>query len=166
MLEGKGTVLDVAKVISGALTAKGVDAAVIGGIAVVLHHHMRTTKDIDLWVPGPLPAVAECLLEAGATFDSGKREFTMRQVPVHLVTTEQTGFAPSNRVDIEDVRTVSLADLINLKICSGTTGIKRSQDIADVLGLIKANHLTGRFTPKIAKQFRKDFRAILQAASS
>jgi len=162
MLEGKGTILDVARRVSNALKARSIAAPVIGGISVVLHQYIRTTRDVDLWVPGPLNDVADCLHAEGATFNSTKREFVINDVPVHLVTLEQTGFAPTHLVDIEQIRTVSLADLISLKLSSGTGSIRRTRDISDVIGLIEANHLNGRFTPKIAKSLRKEFKELLK----
>jgi hypothetical protein len=162
MLEGKGTILDVARRISRAIKARSIDAAVIGGISVVLHQYVRTTMDVDLWVPGSLSDVGECLEAEGATFNSAKREFLIGNIPVHLVTLDQTGFAPTHLVDIEEIRTVSLADLISLKLSSGIGNIRRTRDISDVIGLIEANHLTSRFTPKIAKAFRKDFKELLK----
>ncbi len=162
MLEGKGTILDVARRVSTGLKAKEIDAAVIGGVAVVLHQYVRTTRDVDLFVPGPLNEVADCLAADGATFNEAKREFLVDDVPVHLVTLEQTGFNPTHMVDIEQIRTVSLGDLISLKLRSGTGSIRRTRDISDVIGLIEANRLTGKFTPKIAKAFRKEFKELLK----
>ncbi len=166
MLEGKGAILDVARAVSVAVNAAGIDAAVIGGIAVVLHHHIRTTVDVDLLVNGPLSEVSDCLQAAGATFDSSRREFLLNQVPVHLLTSAQTGFMPAGWQEIDGIRTVALEDLISLKLSSGSTSVLRSQDIADVLGLIRANQLTDSFTPTVAKPFRQDFRKLLKALSN
>ncbi len=64
---------------------------------------------------------------------------------------------------LDVARIVSLADLINLKLSSGTRSVLRSQDIADVIGLIRANQLSNSFVPKIAKPFRKDFLKLVDA---
>ena len=68
--------------------------AVIGGIAVVLHGHVRTTKDIDIFVDGSLQPLGELLIASGFTLDSGKKEFIREGIPVHLVTIEQLKRAP------------------------------------------------------------------------
>jgi hypothetical protein len=165
MLEGKGAILDVARAVTATLEKGGVPGAVIGGVAVVLHGHVRTTMDVDVFVPDPLAAFAEQLSESGFKFDASKHEFNLNSVPVHLVTIEQTGFSPAQVIELEGIRTVSLADLINLKLASGTRSILRSQDIADVIGLIRANHLTGSFIAKVAEQWRKDFRTLIRAVA-
>ena len=138
----------------------------IGGVAVVLHGHVRTTIDVDVFVPDPLAAFAGHLTDSGFDFDASKLEFSLHSVPAHLVTIEQTGFSPARTVEVEGIRTVSLADLINLKLASGTRSVLRSQAIADVIGLIRANHLTESFTAEIAKQWRNDFRALIKAVAN
>jgi hypothetical protein len=166
MLDGKGNILDVARQTSALLAGNGIDFAVIGGVAAVLHHHIRTTLDVDIWVSGELKEVADCLRSAGAQFDPAKREFTLKGVPIHLVTIEQTKLSPTDFLDIEEIRTVSLADLISIKLASGISSRLRSQDIADVIGLIRANKLNGKFTPRVAKPFRKEFRDLLKLIST
>src|SRR5436309_2291900 len=112
ILEGKGTILDVARQITQLLQQHKIPGAIIGGVAAVLHNHVRTTMDVDVWVPGDLALVGECLQKAGGSFDAKQHEFKLGQVPVHLVGTDQTGYAPTTMVEIEEIRTVSLADLI------------------------------------------------------
>jgi hypothetical protein len=119
--------------------------------------------DVHVWVADPLATIADALREAGATFEAVKREFILNDVPIHLVTIDQTGFAPTHRIELENIKTVSLGDLISLKLSSGVNNVLRSQDIADVIGLIRSNHLDGSFTPKIAKEYRKDFKGLLEA---
>lgn len=110
---------------------------------------------------GTLEEVSDCLQADGASLDPAKREFLVNDVPVHLVTLEQTGFAPMQLIEIEQIRTVSLADLISLKLKSGTGNIRRTRDISDVIGLIEANGLTDKFTPQVAKPFRTAFEELL-----
>jgi hypothetical protein len=163
LLEGRGAILDVARTVSRLLIDHGVDGAVIGGVAVTLHGHVRATSDVDVYVPDPLSAFAERLTAAGYRFDPARREFTLGGVPIHLVPPDQAQPTPMRRLDIDDVRTVSLADLINLKLHSGTGNALRAQDLADVINLIRANRLDGRFVPRIAKPLRGDFRRIAKA---
>lgn len=65
--------------------------------------------------------------------------------------------------DREGILTVSLADLINMKLRSGTADPLRAQDLADVVNLIVANRLTGAFTPQIRQELRPRFRTLLRA---
>ncbi len=111
---------------------------------------------------GTLEEVSDCLQADGASLDPANREFLVNDVPVHLVTLEQTGFAPMQLIEIEQIRTVSLADLISLKLKSGTGNIRRTRDISDVIGLVEANRLTDKFTPQVAKPFRAAFEELLR----
>jgi hypothetical protein len=166
MLEGRGAVLETARDVSRILGENEIAGAVIGDVSVTLHGHMRATSDVDVLVPEPLAIFAEHLLAAGYEFDSAKREFVQRQVPVHLVSSAQALPSPRNFVIIDEVRTVSLGDLINLKLHSGSSSVLRSQDLADVVALIRANDLDGRFASRISKPLRASFRSLLSAVRS
>ena len=52
------------------LVARGVDFVVIGGFAVIVHGHVRLTRDVDIACatdPGNLEALGSLLVELGAT---------------------------------------------------------------------------------------------------
>jgi hypothetical protein len=163
MLEGKGAILDVARNVSRVLEQSNNPGAIIGGVAVVLHGHVRTTVDVDVYIPDKAEEFASRLRAAGFDFDSAQREFRYAGVPVHLVTRKQAPIAPSRFEQIEDVRVVSLADLLNLKLHSGTRSIARAQDLADVIGLIRCRGLTGEFARHIQKPLRNEFRKLVRA---
>ena len=163
MLEGRGAILDVARTVSRLLIHGHIDGAVIGGVAVTLHGHVRATSDVDVYVPDPLAAFADRLTAAGCAFDAARREFSLGGVPIHLVSAAQARPVPTRRLDIDDVRTVSLADLINLKLHSGTSSPARARDLGDAVDLIRVNGLDGRFAPRIAKPLRDDFRRLVRA---
>jgi hypothetical protein len=166
MLEGRGAVLETARDISRILRENEVAGAVIGGVSVTLHGHVRATSDVDVLVPEPLASFAGHLRSAGYEFDSVKREFIREGVPVHLISPSLAVPAPRNFTVIDNVRTVSLADLINLKLRSGSSSVLRSQDLADVVALIRANDLDGRFVSRISKPLRAEFRRLLAAVRS
>jgi len=163
MLEGRGAVLETARHISRILQENNIAGAVIGGVAVTLHGHVRATSDVLVLVPEPLATFADHLRSAGYDFDPQRREFVHRQVPVHLIPPSLALPTPHDFTVIDDVRTVSLADLINLKLHSGSSSVLRSQDLADVIALIRANQLDGRFVSRIAKGLRSEFRRLLSA---
>jgi predicted nucleotidyltransferase len=50
MLEKRGAVLETARRVSHLLRDNKINGAIIGGVAVVLHGHVRTTKDVDVFI--------------------------------------------------------------------------------------------------------------------
>jgi hypothetical protein len=163
ILEGHGSLLEVAREVSDLLRAARFRVAIIGGIAVVLHGHLRTTKDVDLVVDGPLKPVVDLLMARGFAFDPGKRELIRRDVPVHLVPREQTGTTSDRFIEIDGITTVTLAELIDMKLRSGMSNILRSQDLADVIGLIRHNRLRSEFSRHLGKATRPEFRRLVRA---
>ncbi len=139
------------------------EGAVIGGIAVVLHGHIRTTKDIDIFVSSSLERLANLLTVSGFTFDPARKEFTREGVPIRIVLEEQGGSRPQALIEIDGVTTVSLADLIAMKLRSGLKHLLRAQDLADVIGLIRHRGLTPEFARHLDKDLRPEFRKLARA---
>jgi hypothetical protein len=83
-------------------------------------------------------------------------------VPIHLVLPEQAGLSPKKAVTIEGVTTVTLADLIDMKLRSGSTNLLRAQDLADVIGLIRHHRLTSGFARHLDKALRPAFRLLVR----
>lgn len=162
MLEGEGAILDVARNVTRILDEEHIRGAVIGGIAVGLHGHVRATAGVDVYVP-PLEAFAQALHRNGYVYDASKREFRRGRIPVHLVTDDQTGGPPRRRGRIGEITTVSLADLINMKLRSAGRSVLRAQDLADVIALIRARKLDGAFALRISPALRGEFRKLLKA---
>jgi hypothetical protein len=171
LMEGRGAILDTAREISASFRESGISAAVIGGIAVVLHGHWRATRDIDVLVVSAPEEVATLLVAHGFRLDSVRREFVRDTIPVHLVLPDQTGTTHLRTVEIEGVLTVPLSDLIAMKLRSGIKDVLRAQDLADVIGLIRHHKLTGEFARSIDDKtlrpaFRKLVRAVEREANS
>lgn len=166
MLEHRGEVLATARRVSAILRDAKIDGAIIGGIAVFLHGYERTTVDVDVFVAGPLQAASDAMTRAGMKYDPTRREFRSGHVPVQLVDAKIVQPVPVDRLQIDDVTTVSLADLINMKLRSGSKNVLRSIDIADVIGLIRANKLTSAFTSKLDKTVRAEFRKLAKAVQN
>jgi hypothetical protein len=139
-----------------------IHGAIIGGIAVVLHGHTRSTRDVDVFVESPELMASE-LSDAGFSYHRSRREFVRDQIPVHLVLPDQIGKTQLNFEEREGVTTVSLPSLIEMKLRSGTTNILRAQDLADVIGLIRARRLTAQFASRIDRSMRSDFRRLVRA---
>lgn len=165
LLDGRGTILELARELSALLRERGITAAVIGGIAVVLHGHVRTTTDIDLLVSDDPRGLAELLVEHGFHHGPARGEFIRAGIPVHFVLPEQTGKLRHPTLEIDGVTTVALADLIEMKLRSGTRNILRAQDLADVIGLIRHRGLDGGFASLLDKSVRLDYRKLVRAIS-
>ena len=161
-LQGRGAILDVAREVSALLRAADLEGAIIGGVAVVLHGHVRTTVDVDVFAHDH-ERLAAMLREHGFIFEPEQRQFVREGVPVHLVTMDQLQVAPRRYEERDDILTVSLADLVNMKLRTGTTDPLRAQDLADVIGLIEANKLSSSFAPQVRKELRSEFRKLVEA---
>jgi Nucleotidyltransferase of unknown function (DUF6036) len=162
MLDRRSALLDIAREVSQLMRAAGIPGVVIGGVAVVLHGHVRTTRDIDIFLAPPLEPLAELLTAHGYTFDRERKEFVKQGVPVQLVLPEQVGALSAAPVDIEGVTTVTLADLINMKLRSGSTNPLRAQDLADVIGLIRQHQLPSGFARHLDRALRPTFRKLVR----
>ena len=154
--------LDLARQVLAAIEHSGAPGAVVGGIAVFLHGYERTTRDIDVYTED-LQRVADALAELGFEYESDERQFVKDGVPVHLLNPDRLAHRPVRFEELEHVRTVTLAELLNMKLHSGTTNVLRAIDLADVIGLIRHNKLTGAFVPHIDKPVRSEFRKLVRA---
>src|SRR2546421_11109665 len=118
MLEKRGAVMDTARAISRVLKDHHVRGAVICGVAVVLHGHIRTTKDVDVLIQQPLEPLRAVLESEGFEFDAARAEFTLAGVAVHLVPQEMLAAIPAEFIELEEITTVRLGDLISMKLHS------------------------------------------------
>lgn len=163
MLEGTGPVLEVAREISAILRQTNIRGAIIGGVAVSAHGYVRTTVDVDVYVESQSAELGRALEAHGFIHSPERKEFVKSGVPVHVVTRSQLTTPPSQFQDIRGLQTVSLADLINMKLRSGTRNILRAKDLGDVIGLIRHHRLTKDFLPRIDKELRDEFRKLIDA---
>jgi hypothetical protein len=60
------------------------------------------------------------------------------------------------------ISTVTLADLIEMKLRSGSNDLLRAQDLADVIGLIRQRKLRSDFARHIDKTRRSAFRKLVR----
>jgi hypothetical protein len=163
LLDRSGVIWDIAKELSDLMRRQGIPRVVIGGIAVVLHGHLRTTKDIVIFLDQPLQTLADHLIAAGFQFDPKRREFVREAVPVHVISRDQVGRSPKRTVQIDGITTVSLVDLIAMKLESGSANVLRAQDLADVVGLIRRNGLSAAFARNLEKPLRPTYLKLVQA---
>ncbi len=166
LLDRSGAILDTAREVSRVARAAGIDASVIGGVAVVLHGHVRTTMDVDVLVTGATDSFASALRANGFEFDAKQREFSLGGIPVHPVTLRQVEKPARRSVEIDGVRTVSLADLVAMKLRSGSKNLLRAQDLADVIGLMRAQRLRSSFARNLDADLRPAFRELARALAA
>src|SRR4051794_10426112 len=129
LLDGRGAILDAAREISAALREAGVEGAFVGGVAVVLHRHVRTTVDVDVYSPEPADRLIGVLESLGFSLDRARLEFVRDALVVRIVRPEHVATPPRRLTEIDGVTTVSLADLIAMKLRSGLANLTRAQDL-------------------------------------
>ena len=162
LLDKRGSILDIAREVSQLMRNAGVSGVVIGGVAVVLHGHVRTTKDVDIFTSFELEPLANLLTANGFLFEKAERAFVKHGIAVHLVQPEHIQTPPTEPVEIDGITTVSLVDLINIKLRSGSENLLRAQDLADVIGLIRHHRLTNDFAKHIEKFLPSAFRKLVR----
>jgi len=162
LLDKRSSILDIARELSHLMRQNGVPGVVVGGVAVVLHGHVRTTKDIDVFLEEIPHSLVDLLTANGFAFDSARKEFVREGVPIHVVTVEQLKHSPRQTVEIEGITTVSLEDLIEIKLRSGSSNLLRAQDMADAIGLIRHHQLTGEFARHLDKALRPTYRRLIK----
>jgi hypothetical protein len=141
--------------------------AIIGGIAVQIHHpEPRTTLDIDLAVLSRSAIPSEALIAAGfrrtGSFEHSENWIATDGTPVQFTDDPMLAGAVSSAdemvVDDVRLRVIRAADLLHEKIRAAADPArrrsKRLQDLADAEALIEAN-------PELAQQLHADERAIL-----
>ena len=139
-----------------------VKAPVLGGIAVYLHGYPRATADLDLYA-GDRRVTASELESAGARWDATRREHVLEDVPIHTVTPQDARHVVEKTSIIDEVRVVSLRDLIIIKLLCGLDNLDRGKDIADVTELIRRIPLDKRFAAKLPAKLRAAFKRLVDA---
>lgn len=162
MLEDRGEVLEIARRVTEALKATGVEGGVVGGVAVFLHGYRRTTEDVDVFTPDSAGLKA-ALENAGFDWSDDNREFYYcgGVVPVQILT-DDVVIPPRGYSEIKGIRVIRLADLLSMKLDSGTREPWRHKDITDVIELMRIIGFGGDMTPELDPKVRKDYRKLLK----
>jgi hypothetical protein len=141
--------------------------ALVGGMAVNLHGHKRTTDDVDilLTMEGLAEFRKRFVPKHYATNDRLPRRFTDRKNEVtidFLVTGLYPGSGQPGPIAypdptaagerIEELRVIDLATLIQLKLAA-----RRHQDFADVVSLIRVHQLDESFQDRLHSSVRSDY---------
>ena len=163
LLDGGGPIMETARLASDLLGEADLPAVVVGGVSVILNGHLRTTRDVDIFVPGDLRPVADALIAAGFAHDPIRREFVRELIPVHLV-------APrSGRRRRGPIRRGRRHPHRHAGRPHRHEAPQRDHqpapgpDLADVIGLARHHRLTGEFAARLDKSLRPAFRKIARA---
>jgi hypothetical protein len=175
MLENE-TLWELARRVHGLLARKGIDHAIVGGVAVFLHGYRRNTVDLDLLIRSEDSAGLRSILKAeGMRWIAKDKEFRSDSgVAVQCVLAgakegpgQEAQFPnPSDAKHvtiIEGLPVLSLAQLIQSKIACGLGDMRRTHtDFADVVELIAIHRLDGSFARLLHKSVRKEFRELVR----
>lgn len=134
------------------LAEEKIPYALIGAMAMAMHGEWRFTQDVDLLTTRTgLDAIHERLVGRGymPSFPGSRkslRDTTTRVAIVFIMAGEYPGDGTPKSVsfpdpeaasvEVDGVRVVSLAKLIELKLTSGITATNRKKDIGDVETII------------------------------
>lgn len=153
----QGSIFETLKQLDERFEQLGINYAVLGGMALVLHGYRRLTEDVDLLLTDVgLSQFQEHLEGRGyvKAFPGAKKTFrdTNTGVRVEIIT---TGEFPGDgkpktisfpdpslvKVEIDGISVVDLKTLIELKLASGLSAPDRLKDLADVQELIRTLNL-------------------------
>ncbi|MEM1211346.1 MAG: hypothetical protein AAGI68_03515 [Planctomycetota bacterium] len=161
MLMGESKILEIAHEVSDAIASAGVTGGIVGGIAVFLHGYERTTTDIDVFVDDR-ERLADELKARQFVWSEARSQFEKDSVPVQILAPQdKLPFIPTRFGEVQGLATITLGDLVTMKLSTGTKFVHRAQDLADVVRLIESVPLDKAFVSRIAKPYRHEFKALL-----
>jgi hypothetical protein len=165
--QGNDAVHETMRRAVAALDRAGIAYAIAGGMAVNAHRHARTTKDVDLLLTAAGFAAFKQLVAAGefAPVAGRPRRFADPVTGVKfdiLVAGQFPGSGAPGPVafpdpadvaqEMDNLRVVDLPTLVQLKLAA-----RRYQDFADVVSLIRENHLDETFTGRLHPSLHTDY---------
>ncbi|MFN8626997.1 MAG: hypothetical protein U0587_13585 [Candidatus Binatia bacterium] len=178
---GRGDLRSTMRRLAARLAAGRIDYAVIGAMALGQHGYVRMTEDVDVLVTrGGLRRFTATCSGRGyvPTHKGAKRMFRDVETGVRiefLVTGEFPGDGKPKpvafpdpatcAVDVDGIRVLTLARLVELKLASGLTAPDRLRDLADVQELIRSERLTARFAAQLDTSVQPKFRELLAQVS-
>lgn len=170
---GDGPIHKTMKTLARRLTDEGIDYALAGGMALMLHGYRRETIDVDFLVTSEgRDRLEENLVGLGYTplFPGARKRFrdTSTRIEIDLIITgEYPGDGkpkpvsfpdPSqSAIEIDGIRILRLEKLIELKLASGMTAPDRLRDLADVQELIKLKKLDSEFAQQLDPYVREKY---------
>jgi hypothetical protein len=168
---GSDSLWNVAVTCHAILSAADIPYSICGGVAVCLHGYQRNTVDLDLVIrPADVAAVRAVLSDGGLVWDETQAKFrTPAGIAVQfLIAGQKAGRGsdvtipdPAAELNVEEregLTVVRLSRLIEMKIASGMTNLRRThKDFADFVELIAARNLDRSFARFIHRSLRPTF---------
>ncbi|MBW4553171.1 MAG: nucleotidyltransferase family protein [Aphanocapsa sp. GSE-SYN-MK-11-07L] len=181
----QGKVYQTLQNLAQSLSRAGIDYAVIGGMALVVHGYLRATQDVDVLLkPEGLEAFRTALVGRGVVpaFPGATRMFrdSTTGVVIEILTTgEFPGDGKPKPVRFPDpavvaierdgIRVIQLFSLIELKLASGLSAADRLKDLADVQELIRTLNLPAdvvdQLDPSVQAGYTRLWSAVEQGRS-
>ncbi|MGI8641811.1 MAG: hypothetical protein ACR2MG_17925 [Pyrinomonadaceae bacterium] len=178
---GQGTLNETLRRIVKDLESRGIDYNVIGAVALNQYGYRRFTEDIDLLLTKEgLEKFKNELVGLGyrPAFEGATNKFrtTGENVSVVIITAGEfpgdgrpkpVVFPNPNehQTEIDDIKTLTLEKLIELKLASGMTAPHRLKDLADVQELIKLKNLSAEFAEKLNPFVREKYLELQKAVA-
>lgn len=180
----KSPVHQTMRALARRLSQEGIEYAVVGGMALVLHGYRRETVDVDVLLSKEGREVfSQNLVGHGYTpsFPGARKGFRDTDTGVQIDILTQGEFPGDGRpkpvsfpdpagasIDIDGIRIVTLEKLIELKLASGMTAPHRLRDLADVQELIKIRRLPAdlaeRLDPYVRNKYLDLWNAVADSA--
>jgi hypothetical protein len=180
----EGRLLETVRRLAARLTEEGIAYGLLGGLALGEYGYVRMTEDVDiLLTPAGLERFRDRLLGRGyvATHPGATRSFRDATSGVRievLVSGEYPGDGKpkavrfpdptAGTVEVDGLRVLGLARIVDLKLASGMSAPHRLRDLADVQEIIKARRLDAAFAAQLDPSVRATYleleRAVRAAA--
>jgi hypothetical protein len=162
---GEGPVHKTMRTLARRFPEAGVDYAIVGAMALVMHGYRRETVGVDVLMSREgRDLFVENLVGRGYVplFPGAKKQFrdTETGVEIDIITEGEypgdgkpkaVSFPAPNQaaVVMDGIRIVSLEKLVELKLASGMTAPHRLKGLADVQELIKLRRLHADFAERL-----------------
>lgn len=177
LYEGRGRLRLAYERLAQRLDTLGIESALVGAYALIIHGVRRFTEDIDLLLrPHDAETLRDRLVGQGYTTIKGStRSIRDAETGVRIDLVLSGDFPgdgrpkpiafpdPAEHLQPDtDIRVVDLRTLIELKLASGMTAPDRLQDLADVQRLIRTRHLDRTFANELHAYVRDEFLRLLE----
>ncbi len=169
----QGSVYQTLQNLAQSLAREGIDYAVIGGMALVMHGYVRATQDVAVLLSTEgLEAFRRSLVGRGfvPAFQGATRMFRDASTGV-IIEILTTGEFPGDgkpkpvsfpdpavaAIDREGIKIIELSKLIELKLASGLSAADRLKDLADVQELIRILQLPSNLVEQLNESVQGEY---------
>jgi len=170
---GEGPVHKTMRTLARRFPEAGIDYAIVGAMALVIHGYRRETVDVDVLMSREgRDLFVETLVGRGYVplFPGAKKQFrdTETGVEIDIITEgEYPGDGKPKAVsfprpveaaiEVDGIRVIKIEKLVELKLASGMTAPHRLKDLADVQELIKLRGLQADFAERLDPSVREKY---------